>query len=322
MNNEVNAHIARYMCFLPSQISQLKPYIDNGLFNDIKSVYPLQSNEIIIREINGTHYILIPCGNLKHYQFIDVRKLMKKIDTLHSVHADVSVDFTLLSHYLDSEFVDIISELIHKKQKKEMNKSIDVPIDAAVYRHKTLEIERYFPLSYDYILQVEEVIGNNERLYIIISHSESALNHIELNNEDVMKIIYQPGSQETERIAYNNRLVEIEAPVPYGIIYDALSYAKQYRKMPLIITHLFDEACITINGTSSAYIDTLIRLSLPVRFSYDVAASETLLTEATAGKMLFNESKAFHWIDFGEQWNLTSYYQYILNNLVKSVDEK
>ncbi|WBF52234.1 hypothetical protein [Macrococcoides canis] len=322
MNNEVKAHIARYMCFLPSQISQLKPYIDDDLFNDIKTVYPLHSNEIIIREINGKHYTLIPCGNLKHYQFIDVRKLMKKIDTLHSVHAEVNVDFTLLSHYLGSEFVDIISELIHKKQKIEMIKSKAVPIDAAVYRHKALEIERYFPLSYDHVQQVEEAIGDGERLYIIISHPQSALYHVELNNEDVMKVIYQPGTQETARIAYNNRLIKIEAPVPYGIIYDALSYAKQYRKMPVIITHLNSEAWITISGTSSAYIDTLLRLSLPVRFSYDVAASETLLTEATAVKMLFNESKAFHWIDFGEQWNLTSYYQYILNNLVISVDEK
>lgn len=321
MNNEVKTHIARYMCFLPSQISQLKPYIDDDLFNDIKTVYPLHSNEIIIREINEKHYTLIPCGNLKHYQFIDVRKLMKKIDTLHSVHAEVSVDFTLLSHYLNDEFLNMISELIHKKQKIGMIKSKAGSIDAAVYRHRALEIERYFPLSYDYIKQVEETIRDGERLYIIISHPQSALYHVELNNEDVMKIIYQPGTQETARIAYNNRLIEIEAPVPYGIIYDALSYAKQYRKMPVIITHLNREAWITISGTSSAYIDTLLRLSLPVRFSYDVATSETLLTEATAGNMLFNESKAFHWIDFGEQWNLTSYFQYILNNLVKSVDE-
>jgi len=53
-----------------------------------------------------------------------------------------------------------------------------------------------------------------------------------------------------------------------------------------------------------------------------VAAAESVLTEATAGKLLFDESKWFHWIDLGQYWNLTSYYQYILNKLVKSVDEK
>ncbi|QYA33426.1 hypothetical protein KYI07_03030 [Macrococcus psychrotolerans] len=322
MNNEIKAHIASYMCFLPSQISQLKPYIDNDIFNDIKTVYPLHSNEIIIREINGKHYTLIPCGNLKHYQFSDVRKLMHKINTLHSIHVEVSVDFTLLSHYLDNELVSMISELIQKKQKKEVIKAETMLYDAAVYHHKAFEIERYFPLSYDKIEHVEEVIGDNERLYIIISQPESALYHVELKHEDMIKIVYQSDTQLATRIAYNNRLLEIDAPVPYAIIYDALSYAKQYRKKPVILTHLNDEACITISGTSSTYIDTLIGLSLPIRFRYDVAAAESVLTEATAGKLLFDESKWFHWIDLGQYWNLTSYYQYILNKLVKSVDEK
>lgn len=232
MNNEIKAHIASYMCFLPSQISQLKPYIDNDIFNDIKTVYPLHSNEIIIREINGKHYTLIPCGNLKHYQFSDVRKLMHKINTLHSIHVEVSVDFTLLSHYLDNELVSMISELIQKKQKKEVIKAETMLYDAAVYHHKAFEIERYFPLSYDKIEHVEEVIGDNERLYIIISQPESALYHVELKHEDMIKIVYQSDTQLATRIAYNNRLLEIDAPVPYAIIYDALSYAKQYRKSP------------------------------------------------------------------------------------------
>lgn len=322
MNNEIKAHIARYMCFLPSQISQLKPYIDNDLFNDIKTVYPLHSNEIISREINEKHYTLIPCGNLKQYQFSDVRKLMNKINTLHSLQTEVSVDFTLLSHYLDSEFVNMISELIQLKQRKEIQKTKTMLYDAAVYHHKAFEIERYFPLSYDKIEKVEEVIGDNERLYIIISQQGSALYHVELKHEDVMKIVYQSDIQQAARIAYNNRQIDIDAPVPYAIIYDALSYAKQYRKKAVILTDLNDEACITITGTSSAYIDTLISLSLPVRFNYDVAAAESILTEATAGRLLFDENKWFHWIDLGQYWNLTSYYQYILNNLAKAVDEK
>ncbi|UBH13753.1 hypothetical protein [Macrococcus armenti] len=314
MKQQFETHIAYYMCFLPSQISQLKPFTNATVYEDLKCIHPLNKDEPETVDINGSVYFIIPCGNLKHYTFKDVRALLKRINKLQSLPAHLKVDLAILKNYLNDDFINMIEELIAKKQ----GKVIKPNVNNEEYHHSRLEIERYFPLAHEYILNVSEFIHDHSLLNIVICTEDHPLQHVELS-DDYIKILIKNHHLKKTRIASNNKSINLNCSVQHSVLYDVLSYAKQYRKTAVVFTSETHEEKILITGHSSQFVDAAIHLDYPLQFNYGSGDYPVLSNENIFAQLHYDYEK-FHWIHINSTWRLYTYFQYIINNFQNKVD--
>lgn len=316
MNQQFEAHIAYYMCFLPSQISQLKPFTNATVYEDLKRVHPFNKDEPETVDINGSVYFIIPCGNLKQYTFKDVRALLKRINKLQSLPVHLKVDLAILKNYLNDDFINMIGELIAKKQGEVIKPNVNIE----EYHHSRLEIERYFPLAHEYILNVSEFIHDHSLLNIVICTEDHPMQHAELSG-DYIKILIKNHHLNKSRIASNNKSINLNCSVQHAVLYDVLSYAKQYRKIAVVFTSTTNEENIWITGRSSQFVQTAIHLDFPLQFNYE-SGDYPVLNNETILSQLHNDYENFHWIHINSTWILYTYFQYIIKKFQNKVDER
>lgn len=240
LNKHLQTHIDRcYVCFLPSQISQLRPLLENHKAI-IEAQYPLR-DKILPYFISSedTLFLFIPVGNLKHIDMQKIIDLVTVIENLYLANSEtvkravhVDIHLTLLAKYLSHEQVMMIQAALYNLFKINNHHSNAVNTLTAIPDEVT---ERTICLVKDENIKMYEYISKSATtLFIVIAHDSSIptslLRALLASSVGIIFIQYSEMIQEREaRIAFNGKTVKTHYHNYFNILYDVLFYAKQYR---------------------------------------------------------------------------------------------
>lgn len=239
-HKHIQTHIDTcYVCFLPSQISQLRPLLDYHK-EIIEAQYPLRdktSPYYISTEYNT--FLFIPVGNLKNIEtqkiidlIIEIESLNFKISETINIPGHVDIHMALLEKYLSHEHMLMIQTAIYNLFNINNDKD---NIDGRLKELPEKVVSRTLCLVNDENIKMYEYVPDRvSTLFIIIAHessnASSLLNALLERSIGIIFIRYSETLQEQEeRIAFNGMTVKTHSNNYYNILFDILFYAKQYR---------------------------------------------------------------------------------------------
>ncbi|MFC6118865.1 hypothetical protein ACFPVV_09610 [Macrococcoides bohemicum] len=240
LNKHLQTHIDTcYVCFLPSQISQLRPLLENHKAI-IEAQYPLRDKTLpYFISSENTLFLFIPVGNLKH---IDMQKVINHVTVIENLYlknseilkraVHMNIHLALLSKYLSHEQVMMIQTALYNLFKINNNHSDVENTLTAIPDEVT---ERTICLINDENIKMYEYIPKSATtLFIVIRHEnfipKSLLKALLASSVGIIYIQYSEMVQESEaRIAFNGKTVKTHRQNYFNILYDVLFYAKQYR---------------------------------------------------------------------------------------------
>lgn len=240
LNKHIQTHIdTSYVCFLPSQISQLRPLLENHKAI-IEAQYPLLDKALpYFISSENTLFLFIPVGNIKHFDMQKIIDLVTVIENLHLENSElvkraahVDIHLALLTKYLSHEQVMMIQAALFNLFKIYNNDGDAVNTLTAIPEEVT---ERTICLIDDENIKMYEYIPKSATtLFIVIGHDssvpETLLKALLPSSVGMIYIQYSELLQESEeRIAFNGKTVRTHRQNYFNILYDVLFYAKQYR---------------------------------------------------------------------------------------------
>lgn len=260
LNKHLQTHIDTcYVCFLPSQISQLRPLLENHKAI-IEAQYPLRDKTLpYFISSENTLFLFIPVGNLKHINMQEIIDHVTVIENLYLKNSEIlkravhmNIHLALLSKYLSHEQVMMIQTALYNLFKINNNHSDVENTLTAIPDEVT---ERTICLINDENIKMYEYIPNSATtLFIVIRHEnsipKSLLKALLASSVGIIYIQYSEMLQESEaRIAFNGKTVKTHRQNYFNILYDVLFYAKQYRLNTACIqlkNHEYEEEQISI----------------------------------------------------------------------------
>lgn len=276
-NNLLQTHVdAIYVCFLPSQVSQIRPLIDKHL-ETIEAQYPLQQKTApYLLHYHHTAFLFIPVNNLKHFTIQDAIDLSIQIDLLDlpdSPFQSVDMHFALLEKYLPEDLIAIIHTAL--KNKLECNLTAQLNLS----RLKELPaniVERTLCLARDDDVKMYEYIPDNAEILYLLINPQSEINTALLStlfnlNVGMILITYHNKEvQPTQRIALNGLTVMTHDNPYYNILFDALFYAKQYRMKVVLLCNDNNKKSrlIKLRHHKTKLLERLVSQQFEVEYQY------------------------------------------------------
>ncbi|WP_414044676.1 hypothetical protein [Macrococcus equi] len=338
MHLHFQAHIENlYVCFLPSQVSQIRSLLDK-YHDEIAAQYPLK-NKNTPYFIRDEHilFLFIPIGNMKEMTIqnvIDTAIQIEKIEIANHKIDDVEIHMKLLEKYLHADYIEILKSAIVTKFKN----VTDTDIRDFTEKLVLLPVEvtdRVLCLNNDDHLSMYEFISeNSSKIFVYITLQQNInfelLQALVDMNESILFIVYKKENAiSQQRFAFNGQELITHKVNYHNICLDVLHYARQYRMHTILIKDttkkqndfLCDKA-IVIEQDNTAFLSTLIKEEFNVTFHYHHQINlrdHVNLNDFKENHFYINHSvTGLEWINYPQN---RAIYRYLLEKLIKTLDE-
>lgn len=278
MNNlMLQTHIEEcYVCFLPSQISQISSLITKH-HKIIKAQYPLRGKKtpyyVVLEEVL---FLFIPVQNVKNIELLNILELIQMINKMNVPHLwQYEIHLSLLQKYLKREYIEIIKEAVDQLLLNNFRRLDKELSTFNKLSYKT--VQRILCLVDDEHVQIyEKVPSQCKAIKIIITDNftqDSALIKAVNEGESGVIIVYfqkQVNNDLVQSIAYNGNHMYLHQDNYFNILYDIYHYARQYR-LPLIILKnniTAGNLLIELNSYNTELLNQYLVHRLPVQFNF------------------------------------------------------
>ncbi|WP_414051124.1 hypothetical protein [Macrococcus animalis] len=335
-NNQLQTHIdTLYVCFLPSQVSQIRSLITKHK-NFIESQYPLKDKtEPYFIQSDVTNFLFIPVKNMKYIDIQDVINLAIQISQMTLPHINIKafdIHLDLLLKYLNIDHVTILETALQNKldtKYMEDNKCKTcnlLQLPQHIVDRTLCLVNAEDVAMYEYILQKSNIL----LLYIANEYNinEALLSALKNSNVGLIFIQYKESKQPSQEcIAFNGLKIITHKDIYHNICYDALHYAKQYRMQTVLIHDSNYEGkkahSLTIKHNSTHFLSKLVTEHFAVNYHYanPPELSDYADLENIQNHYIHSIDSKLLYINFRQYPKNQAIFTYILKKVIESLDE-